>query len=71
MAVIDPVALGVTVITVDDIGHDVLQVEFDGDVAFVASNNRVTSIVDGEVVATVSPPKMSITWVRSTGRPAY
>ena len=55
VAVIDPVALGVTVIPVDDIGHEVLQVAFDGDVAFVASNSQVTSIVDGEVVATFSP----------------
>jgi hypothetical protein len=55
VAMIDPVTLAVTVIPVDDIGHEVLQVAVDDDVAYVASHNQVTSIVDGEVVATVNP----------------
>ena len=55
VAMIDPDTNDVTVIPVDDIGHEVLQVAVNGDVAYVASINRVTSIVDGEVVATVNP----------------
>ena len=50
---IDPDTLAVTVIPVDAIGHRVEGVAFDGDVAYVASRNQVTSIVDGEVRATV------------------
>lgn len=43
-----------TVIPVDDIGHEVREVVVDDDVAYLASSIRVTSIVDGDVVATVS-----------------
>jgi len=55
VAMIDPDTLEVTVIPVDDIGHEVLSVAFDGDVAYVATRYQVTSIVDGEVLDTVSP----------------
>ena len=54
VAIIDPDTLEVTVIPVDAIGHRVEGVAFDGDVAYVASRNQVTSIVDGEVRATTS-----------------
>ena len=55
VAMIDPDTNQATVIPVDDIGHEVLQVAVDGDVAYVASLNRVTSIVDGKFVATLNP----------------
>jgi hypothetical protein len=54
VAVIDPDTLELTVIPVDDIGHEVRQVAVDGDAAFVASASQATSIVDGHVLATVS-----------------
>jgi PQQ-like domain len=59
VAVIDADTNQVTVIPRDDIGHEVLSVAFDGDVAYVASRSQVTSIVDGEVVASVSPGGIS------------
>ena len=43
----------VTVISDGDIGHEAFKVAVDGDVVYVASRNRVSSIVDGDVVATV------------------
>jgi hypothetical protein len=55
VAKIDSDTNQVTVIPVDDIGHEALRVAVDGDVAYVASENQVTSIVDGEVRATVAP----------------
>ncbi len=55
VAAIDPATLEVTVMPADDIGHDVLEVAFDGDVTYVASRSQVTSIVDGQVRATVAP----------------
>ena len=55
VAVIDADTVEVTVIPADEIGHDVQKVGFDGDVVYVASLNQVTSIVDGQVRATVSP----------------
>jgi hypothetical protein len=55
VAMVDPDTNEVTVIPVDEIGHEVLRVAVDGDIAYVASRDRVTSIVDGEVRATVSP----------------
>jgi hypothetical protein len=55
VAVVNPATLAVTVIPVVDIGHEVTRVGFDGDAAYVANDHRVTSIVDGRVVATVSP----------------
>lgn len=51
---IDPVTNEFTVISQEEIGHDVLTVAADGDVTYVASAGRVTSIVDGRVVATAS-----------------
>lgn len=54
VAVIDPGTTKVTVLSVDDIGHEVIDVAFDGDVAYVTSGDRVSSVVDGAVVATVS-----------------
>ena len=42
-----------TVIPADDIGHEVKQIAFDGDAAYVANDFRVTSIVDGNVDATI------------------
>ena len=53
MAVIDAVTNQVTIIPRDEIGHDVLRVAVDGEVAYVASRNQVTSIVDGQLSATV------------------
>ena len=55
MAVIDPDTLEMTVTSVDAIGHDAHRVAVAGDVVYVASSNEVTSIVDGDVRATVSP----------------
>jgi hypothetical protein len=54
VAMIDHDTNEVRVIPVDEIGHEVLTVAVDDDVAYVASRNRVTSIVDGEVRATIS-----------------
>jgi hypothetical protein len=54
VARIDPDTNEVTVIGVDEIGHEVLQVAVDGGVVYVASFDQVSSIVDGKVVATVS-----------------
>ncbi len=54
VAVVDPVSLAVTVLPRDAIGHDVLRVAFDGDVAFVASRSSVTSLVAGTKRATVT-----------------
>ena len=59
VARIDPDTNQATVIPVDDIGHEVLWAAADGDVAYVAYLNQVTSIVDGEVVATVNPGQVS------------
>ena len=55
VAIIEPVTGDVTVISGDDLGHEVLQVAFDGQTTYVASRNRVTSIVDGAIVANASP----------------
>jgi hypothetical protein len=44
----------VTVIPRSVIGHEVRDVAVDGDVAYVASGDRVTSIVDRQVLATVA-----------------
>jgi hypothetical protein len=49
----------VTLISADAIGHEVRDVAVHGDVAYVASHNQVTSIVDRQVVATVSFPSTS------------
>lgn len=54
VAAIDPDTNQVTVIPVDVLGHEVVSVAVDGDVVYVSSVNQVTSIVDGEVRATVS-----------------
>ncbi|MDP9145503.1 MAG: PQQ-like beta-propeller repeat protein [Actinomycetota bacterium] len=54
VAAIDPDTNQVTVIPVDVIGHEVVSVAVDGDVVYVSSVDQVTSIVDGEVRATVS-----------------
>lgn len=54
VAAIDSDTNQVTVIPVDGIGHSVERVAVDDDVVFVASVDQVTSIVDGEVVATAS-----------------
>jgi hypothetical protein len=54
VAAIDPETNQVTVISADVIGHEVVSVAVDGDVIYVASADQVTSIVDGEVRATVS-----------------
>jgi hypothetical protein len=54
VARIDPETMGMAVITADEIGHDVISLAFDEDVAYVASSSQVTSIVDGEVRATAS-----------------
>lgn len=58
VAVVDVESGQVTVISVDDIGHEVREVAVDGDVAYMASSIRVTSIVDGDVVATASPGRI-------------
>lgn len=58
VAVVDPDTNQVTLIPVDDIGHEVQQVAVDGEVAYVASGNRVTSIVDGRPRATISPEEL-------------
>jgi len=55
VAVINSDTNQLTIIPRDVIGHAVLQVAVDGDVAYVASGNQVTSIVDGEIVATHTP----------------
>lgn len=55
VAMFDPDTNQVTVIAGDVIGHWVSDVAVDGDVIYVSSRDRVTSIVDGQVVATVSP----------------
>lgn len=54
VAAIDPDTNQVTVFPVDVIGHEVVSVAVDGDVVYVSSVDQVTSIVDGEVRATVS-----------------
>jgi hypothetical protein len=54
VAAIDPETNQVTVMPVDVIGHEVVSVAVDGDVVYVSSVDQVTSIVDGEVRATVS-----------------
>ncbi len=51
---IDAATIEFTVISGEDIGHDVLTVAVDGEVTYVASASQVTSIVDGRVVATAS-----------------
>ena len=66
VAMIDPDTNDVTVIGADEIGHEVLEVAFDDDVAYVSSFDRVTSIVDGEVVATTSPGEIANSAERST-----
>jgi hypothetical protein len=58
VAVVDVESGLVTVIPADDIGHEVREVAVDADVAYVASGIRVTSIVDGNVVATASPGRI-------------
>lgn len=59
VAMIDPDTNEATVIGVDDIGHEVHRVAVDGDVVYVASGYQVTSIVDGEVRATVDTGAIS------------
>jgi len=59
VAVIDPITLEVTMIPVDEIGHEVLGVASDGDAAYVTDGNRVTSIVNGKPLASVSPGPIS------------
>ena len=54
VAMIDPETNLVTVIPAEDIGHEVLQVAVDGDTAYVASRDQVTSVVDGEIRATAT-----------------
>ena len=54
VAMIDRDSLELTVVPVDDIGHEVQYVAVDGDAAYVASLSQVTSIVDRQVLATVS-----------------
>jgi len=55
LAMIDPRTSGVTIIPVDDIGHEVQQVAVHDEVAYAASGYRVTSIVDGRPRATIAP----------------
>jgi hypothetical protein len=52
VAVVDGTTLAATVIPADDIGHDVLQIAFADATAYVANDFRISSIVDGDVVAT-------------------
>ncbi len=51
---IDPVTNELAVISREDIGHDVLMVAVDGEVAYVASDSQASSIVDERVVANSS-----------------
>jgi hypothetical protein len=59
VAMIDPATNRVTLIPADVIGHAAMFVAFDGDVVYVTDGSRVTSIVDGEVLATVAPGPIS------------
>jgi hypothetical protein len=54
VAVIDADTLEMTVIGRDTIGHDVTRVAFDGDVAYLASDDEVSSVIEGAVRATTA-----------------
>ena len=66
VAVVDVETGQVTGDLVDEIGHEVRQVAVEDDVAYVASSDAVTSIVDGQVGATLPLVETSVS--RAGGR---
>jgi hypothetical protein len=62
LAAIDPETLETTWISPDTIGHDVRVVAVDGDAVFVASDDQITALVDGEVRATTTVAGGNLTW---------
>ena len=61
VAAIDPHTLETTWISAEAIGHDVRLVAVDGDAVFVASDDQITALVDGEVRATTAVGR-DLTW---------
>jgi hypothetical protein len=63
VAVIDPETLEVTVTSGAEIGHDVERVAVDGDVVYVASSDRVSAVVDGEVAGSTPIGELGLAYL--------